>query len=220
MILMIFLVLSGGCAKRVVINYDQLKPNSLVKIKTISGKSGEGIIKSKKPSFLIMRFDKNSKKLTKINRDAISCITGHKTYVHDDQNKIISEWEIDGKKGNNNLLLYSIGGGGVSFGASFFLGSLLNRRFEDVDQGRTAMWTTAAVGTILGTTLFAKSGAKHDRNIAIDKIREQRIELAKKQAEQERLKRKKLHEELKKMKAERKKQDEEIMLLKKKAEKK
>ena len=112
-------------------------------------------------------------------------------------------------------MLYTIGGGGLSFGASFFIGSVLSRRFDDADQGRTAMWTTAAAGTVLGTILFAKAGAKHDRYIAIEKIREQRIELAKKQAKQERLKRMELQEELKKMKAERKKQDEEIMLLKK-----
>ncbi len=214
------LILSSGCAKRVVINYDEARPNSLVKIKTSSGKSCEGIIQAKKPSFLVMQLDKNVKNLTKIKRKSISTITGQKNYVLDSQNEIISEWEIVNRKSNNNFLLYTLGGGGLSFGTSFFLGSLINRSMDDIDQGKTAMWSTAAAGTILGTTLFAKAGAKRDRRIAVEKIRDERVELAKKQAIKDRLKRKKVQEELEKLKAERKKQEEEIRRLKNKAKKK
>jgi len=214
------LIFSGGCAKRVVINYDNVRPNSLVKIKTTDGKSCEGIIKAKKPSILVMQLDKSRQKLTKIERKKISKITGQKNYVLDTQNKIISEWEIESKKSNNNFLLYTLGGGGLSFGASFFLGSLINRSMDDIDQGKTAMWSTAAVGTVIGTTLFAKAGAKRDRFAAIEKIRDQRVELAKKHAEQDRVKRKKIQAELDKLKAERKKQEEEILRLKNKAKKK
>lgn len=219
-VLVFLLILSSGCAKRVVINYDEVRPNSLVQIKTSSGKSVEGIIQAKKPSFLVMQLDKSRKKLSKIKRENISTITGQKNYVLDSQNQIISEWEIENKKGNNNFLLYSLGGCGLSFGASFFLGSLINRGMDDIDQGKTAMWSTAAAGTILGTTLFAKAGAKRDRHIAVENIRDERVELAKKQAIQDRLKRKRVQEELEKLKAERKKQEEEIQRLKNKAKKK
>jgi uncharacterized membrane protein YhiD involved in acid resistance len=76
------------------------------------------------------------------------------------------------------------------------------------------MWATTAVGTVAGTTFFAKAGAKRDRFVAVEKIREQRVELAKQQVEQERLKRLKIQEELQKVKEERKRQDEEISKLK------
>ena len=103
-VLVILLIFSAGCAKRVLFNYDEVRPNSLVKIKTSSGKSCEGIIQSKKPSFLVMQLDKDNKKSAKISRKNISVISGREHYVLDSQNKIISEWEIENKKNNNNLL--------------------------------------------------------------------------------------------------------------------
>ena len=214
------LIFSGGCAKRVFINYNEVKPNALVTIETKNGKSCEGIIQAKKPSFLVMQLNKFNKSLTKIERENIYQISGQKEYILDTQNKVISEWEIESKKNNNNFLLYTLGGGGLSFGLSFFLGSLINRSMDDIDQGKTAMCSTAAGGTVLGTILFASAGAKRDRHVAIEKIRDQRIELAKKHTQQERLKRKKIQEELEKLKAERKKQEEEILRLKNKAKKK
>ena len=211
-----FFILTSGCAKRVVIDYNHAKLNSLVEIRTVTGKSSKGIIRSKNASFMVMQLDKYKKNLTKIKRTDISRITGLKTYVYDTQKKIISEWEIDRNKKNSNIILYTLGGSGLSFGASFFAGSLLSRGIDDVDRGKNFMWATAATGTILGTALFAKAGYKRDRNVAIEKIREQRIELAKKKAEIERQKRKKIQDELRKIKAERKKQDEEILKLKSK----
>jgi KaiC/GvpD/RAD55 family RecA-like ATPase len=214
LVLVCFLVFFNGCAKRVLLNYDDVKLNSLVQIKTIKGNFCQGIVQKKDSSFLVMQLDKYNDKLTKIERDKIATIAGQQNYALDAQNQVISEWEIDQIKESNNLLLYSIGGAGLSFGASFFVGSLLNRSLNDVDLGRTVMWATTAVGTVVGTTFFAKAGAKRDRFVAVEKIREQRVELAKQQVEQERLKRLKIQEELQKVKEERKRQDEEISKLK------
>jgi len=214
----VILLIAAGCAKRIAISYEQAKPEALVEIKTKSKKTGEGIIRAKKPSFLAMQFNKNSNKLTKIKRNNIYSITGQKKYAYDSQGKILSEWEIDKNKTNKNVYLYSLGGAGLSFGVSFFLGTLINRGMsDDVDKAETAMWATTAIGTTVGTLLFAKKGAKRDRTIAINQIREQRIKLAKERVEKEKLKQRKIQQELGKIKAERTKQNEEMELLKKKA---
>ncbi len=214
------IIFSNGCANRVMLNFNEVKPNSLVQIKTVKGNSCQGIVQTKNTSYLIMQLEKQSENLTRIERQEIATIIGQKDYPLDAQGQVISEWEIEPRKRNNNLLLYTIGGGGLSFGASFFIGSLLNRRSEDVDQGKRIMWSTAGIGTIAGTILFARAGAQRDRLLAIEKIREERLEIAKKQAEQDRLKRLKIQKELQQIKAERQKQDEEISRLKAKTEKK
>ncbi len=203
-----------GCASKLQLSYEQTKPHALVEIKTVTGNSCQGLVRAKKPSFLVIQTDKNNnKKLAKINREDIASITGEKNCVYDGADNIISKWEIDSVKTNNNLWLFAIGGGGLSFGASFFAGSLINRGTEDVEQGKQLMWATTAVGTTVGTFLFARAGARRDRLVAIETIRNQRFEEAKKLAEQERLKRKKIQDELEKLKAERKQQDDQIKQL-------
>ncbi|OQX96095.1 hypothetical protein B6I21_02010 [candidate division KSB1 bacterium 4572_119] len=219
-ILTVLLVSLIGCAKRIPINYDQTRTNALIEIKTVTGKTCEGLVRAKKPSFLVLQTDKYKKRsVVKINRDDISHILGKNNYVTDGAGAVISEWEIENSQKNNSLLLYTLGGGGFSFGASFFAGSLINKSMDNVDNGKTAMWATTAVGTTLGTLLFARAGAKKDRTESIEKIREQHYDLAKQKAEQDRLKRKKLQEELQKLKAEREKQKQEIEQLKEKAQK-
>lgn len=217
--LTLFMVM--GCASKMQLAYEQTRTNALVEIKTVTGKSCNGLIRAKKPSFLVIQTDKNdSKKLAKIDRDDIAFIAGPKQYVYDGSDNIISDWEIDKTKKSNNFLLFTLGGGGLSFGASFFMGSLLNRGMEDPDEGKQAMWATTAVGTAIGTFLFARAGAKRDRLAAIELIRNQRFDQAKKLAEEEKLKRKKIQEELDRLKAERKQQDEEIKKLMEESKKK
>jgi len=222
LMLSIFFILAVmGCVKRIPLNYEQTRPNSLVQIKTVTGKTCEGLVRNKKPSFVVIQVDKNDRnKIAKINRDDIASIIGQKEYVYDAAGNVISDWEIDRVKKNKHLLLYAIGGGGISLGASFFIGSLINRGIDDVDQGNNAMWATTAVGTTIGTILFSRAGSQKDRLAAIDQIREYRYELAKKQAEKERLKRKKIQEEIQRLKAERQKQNEEMKKLMEKAKKK
>ena len=218
---LVVLMLVTGCAKRVLISYKQAQPQALVKIKTVSGKSVTGIVRANKPNFVILQTDKHRKNsLVKINQNEISSIWGQKDVEQDAVGKIISPWEIEERTGNKNKLLYTFGGMGLSFGISFFLGSLIYRGIDDVEKGKTAMWTTTGIGTVLGTFLFARSGAKKDRQLAIDKIRKERYELAQKKAEQERIKRKKIMQEIERLKRERQRQDEELRRLKEQAQKK
>jgi hypothetical protein len=218
-VLITILVIASGCAKRIPISYDQAKPNALVKIQTFSGQSCSGVIQKKEANYLVLKESKYDNHPTKINRDEIASISG-RDFVHDGTGEIISEWEIEENRENKNLLLYTIGGVGLSFGASFFIGSLINRNADDADEGKRLMWGTTIVGTATGTYLFAKAGRKRDRLLAIEELREQRFKLAKERYDSQKIKSDSIRKELEKEKAERAKQQEELKRLKEKAQKK
>jgi len=217
-VLITILIIASGCAKRIPISYDQAKPNALVKIQKFSGQSCSGVIQKKEVDYLVLKESKYDNHPTKINRNEIASISG-RDFVYDGTGEIISEWEIEENRENNNLLLYTIGGVGLSFGASFFIGSLINRNADDVDEGKQLMWGTTVVGTATGTYLFAKAGRKRDRLLAIEELREQRFKLAKERYDSQKMKSDSIRKELEKEKAERAKQQEELKRLKEKAKK-
>lgn len=220
-VFLIGLILFAGCARFIPISYQQAQPQAFVKIKTVSGKTVTGIVRANRADFVILQVDKRrNDSLVKINQNEISSIWGEKETEQDALGKIISPWEIQSRTGSKNKILYSVGGMGLSFGISFFIGSLIYRAIDDVEQGKTALWSTTGIGTAIGTFLFARSGAKKDREMALEKIRQERYELAQKKAEEERLKRKKIMEEIERLKKERQKQDEELRKLKEQAKKK
>lgn len=202
-----------GCAKRIPLSYEQAQPNALVKITTLSGETCSGLIREKNSDYLSLRVDRNASSVLKINRDDIASMSSNEA-VYDASGSIISEWEIDERQGNKNFWIYTLGGAGLSFGASFFIGSLINRGLDDQEQGEKVMWTTTAAGTSVGTFLFARSGKKRDHNTAIEEIRETRFKSAKDRFETEKSKRKVIHQELEKEKSERAKQEAEIERLK------
>ncbi len=214
------LLIAIGCAKRIPISYDQARPNALVKIQTVTGQTCNGVIQEKKTEYLLLKENRYENHLTKINRGAIASITGRK-FVYDGQGEIISEWEIQDHQRNKNLLLYTMGGAGLSFGASFFIGSLIHRGLDNNEENSNKiLWGTTALGAAVGTYLFAKTGKKRDRVTAIENIREQRFEIVKKQYENERSKYQSVQEQLEKEKAERTRQEEELKLLKEKVKNK
>lgn len=217
-ILIVIFFIASGCAKRVPISYDQTQPNAVVQVTTISGNVCEGQVQKISSTHMVLQTEKASSSLTKINRDEIASISGT-DFVYDGQGEIISEWEIQEKQKNKNLFYYSLGGAGLSFGASFFIGSLIHRGLDDEDLGRTAMWSTTGVGTAVGTFLFARAGKKRDRFAAIEQIRDERFKLAQSKANSEKAKRQKVQSELDKIKAERDKKNEEIRLLQEQIEK-
>lgn len=78
---------------------------------------------------------------------------------------------VEAKKSSSNFILYTIGGGALSFGASFFLGSLVDRAANDEDN--TGLWVTTGVGTAIGVVYFAHSGKVRDHNLAVIAAREE-----------------------------------------------
>jgi len=212
------LLITIGCAKRIPISYDDLQPNAYVKIQRFSGQICNGVIQEKKSDYLLLKKNRYEENLTKIKREEIASITGRE-FVYDGHGAIISEWEIQENQRNKNFLLYTVGGAGLCFGTSFFIGSLLHRNIDDNEKGNKVMWATTALGTAAGTYLFAKGGKRRDRLIAIDEIRERRFKIVKDQFETQKKKRKLVQQELDKEKAERSRQQEELERLKEKVKK-
>ena len=212
-----FFVIAAGCAKRIPMSYDQAQPDALVIVKTLSGQSCKGVIQKKEADYLVIKEIKYNS-LIRINRNEIASISAH-NLEYDGTGKVISEQEIQETKRNKNLFLYTVGGMGLSFGASFFIGSLVHRSTDDTEQANRLMWGTTALGTVAGTYLFAKSGRNRDRILAVETIREQRFNLARKKYDSQKMKSSAIRQQLEKEKAERQRQQEELNRLKQRAKK-
>lgn len=115
--------------------------------------------------------------------------------VYDEANTPITEREIRYYQKNNNFVLYMLGGSALSFGASFFIGTLVDRGLDDSDD--VALWATTGAGTLIGTLIFAHQGRKRDRNQAIEFIKEKRKREASEKLTQEKTKQQKIEEQIK-----------------------
>jgi hypothetical protein len=87
--------------------------------------------------------------------------------LYDDFGKGISEEEIKAVKTNKHTVIYGLGGGVLSLGVSFFVGSAIQ------GSGSTLTVTMLAGGG-LGTAFFINGGRLKDRRDAIEKIRQRR----------------------------------------------
>lgn len=213
------LITSIGCARRIPISYEEAKPKALVKIETFSGKTWTGEIQEKQSDFVLLRQNRSEKVLTKINRAEIAGIKGG-NFVYNANGEIISEWGIQERQGNKNFILYTIGGAGLSFGASFFLGSLFHRGFNRPENGNRILWAITGSGTTIGTYFFSKSGQRKDRMLAIEEICVQRYNMAREQIQNQKSRRQTVQQELEKEKTERAKQEAELKRLQEVIEKK
>jgi hypothetical protein len=201
------IAIAVSCAKRIPISYDQAKENFSVKIETKKGESYTGLITSKNDSYLEIQPSKKQTAL-KIAKENIEHISS-KPPLYDYQDKVISDWEIKDTQSHNNTFYYTLGGAGLSFGTSFFIGSLLHRGFDDYKNRNTLLWSTTGVGTSVGTYFFLRMGSKKDRNFAIEKIRDERLAVAKGEINQQKKKHEEINDEMIKLKAERERQDTE-----------
>ena len=125
----------------------------------------------------------------------------------DEAGKPVTKAEIEQRRSNKNFWLFTIGGGALSFGASFFAGALVDRNASDDDH--KALWIVTGVGTVIGTALFAHSGRVRDFNLAVEEVKETRKEGAGQLIVEEQKRQKKLASEKKKLEDERKKQEAE-----------
>ena len=125
----------------------------------------------------------------------------------DEKNQPITKAEVATKKTNKNFMLYTVGGGALSFGVSFFVGSMIHRSTNSED--RTALWAITGAGTALGTALFAHNGKIRDFNHAVEAVKDSRQEGIHDNIVKEKHKQDTLAEERKKLDDERKKQEAE-----------
>ncbi|MCG8604578.1 hypothetical protein MJD09_06195, partial [bacterium] len=120
----------------------------------------------------------------KTHRKIATCMIGlfffscvKKLPVYDEAGEVITEREIAAHKSDKNFAFYTLAGGALSFGVSFFAGTLVTRAL-DKSQSSPELWATAGAGTLIGATLFATHGKKRDRSQAIEAVREERKERA------------------------------------------
>jgi hypothetical protein len=114
---------------------------------------------------------------------------------------------VEARKSNSNFILYTIGGGALSFGASFFLGSLVDRAADNEDN--TGLWVTAGAGTAIGIVYFAHAGKVRDHNLAVVAAREEREANVSQQLVNEKERRTKIENEKARLLEEREKQEAE-----------
>jgi hypothetical protein len=133
----------------------------------------------------------------------------------DEVGKPVTKEEIKQRRTQKNFWLYTVGGGALSFGASFFAGALIDRGGSSDDH--TKLWIITGAGTALGTALFAHNGSVRDFNTALEAVKDSRKETAnqgivdeQKRQEQIAAEKKKLEDERNKQEAERQRLMEEI----------
>ncbi len=163
------LFIFAGCAQRILVKYDQVERTNRVKIVLTSGKKIEGTVVKADPYQLTLI--KKNRQLKTVPRSSIRYIK-RQPPVYDDFGRGISEEEIQSVKTNKNTLIYGVGGGALSFGASFFVGSLVVGQSKE--NGGTILGATTLLGGGLGTGLFIHAGNARDRREAMEKIREKR----------------------------------------------
>jgi len=167
-IFLIGIMLIGGCSRQVVVPYQRVEKNNWVTVKLYSGDRVEGNVLKAEPHIITVRNKAGRNVAIETSRiQEIKRIPPH----YDDFGHAISEEEISKEKTGKNATIYGIGGGVLSFGASFFIGSMVAK---DSENGGAVLAAVTATGGILGTTLFVQAGKKQDRKEAVQRIRENR----------------------------------------------
>lgn len=163
------LLILSGCSQMKQVRYGELEPANTVEVTLKSGTTVQGTLVEAEPHQLVIRQgDRTSRTVPKTDIAAIKRLPP----VYDQFGKGISENEIRSVETNKNTLTYSIGGGLLSFGASFFAGSMLANSISE--SSGTILAATTVTGGGLGATLFYLAGRNKDRSEAIDAIREDR----------------------------------------------
>ncbi|MBN2103183.1 hypothetical protein JW835_03995 [bacterium] len=158
----------SGCSKQVLVPYQDVEKNNWVTITLNSGDQVEGHVLRAEPHLIAIRNREGRNLAVEVSRiQQVKRIPPE----YDDFGNAISEREIKEKQSNKNTTIYGIGGGLLSFGTSFFIGSMISQNAED---GGTVLAATTGAGGILGTILFIQAGKKQDRKEAVRKIRASR----------------------------------------------
>jgi len=125
----------------------------------------------------------------------------------DEVGKPINKEDVQQKRSNKNFFLFTVGGGALSFGASFFAGAMVDRSASGEDH--STLWIITGAGTVLGTALFANNGRVRDYNLAVEAVKDSRKESANTGIVQEQKKQESLADEKQRLEEERKKQEAE-----------
>ncbi len=214
---LVFMFLAAGCSNQVALNKNTLQKEQTVSIKLTTGQTVNGLIQSVNEQTVSI-FNPESRTSTDVQKSQVAEISGPQPY-YDAKQALISEKEIEAVKTNKKFWTYTISGGLVSAGASFFLSSMIAKSSSDDIEDPIILSGTAA-GTVLGAWLFSRVGSKKDKLDAVDSIRLARAGKSLNGVEEEIEKQKRVQMELEKLKKEREDQEAEIEKLRKKVEEK
>lgn len=210
------ILLSVGCGTRQpALEIDDVRPDQVVVITREDGQRVSGVVTRASETAIALRPQNAPESLAIIQKSDIRRLTGPQP-IFDDHGHPITEQEIKRATRRDNLTTHTILGGLVSLGASVFTSVLLT---NELDLNPTTVYATAGtiVGTTAGTLLFARAGARKDREAAIerivserhpeaplpedatDKLIMQRIELLKRQREEHRKEIERLKQDIREM---------------------
>ncbi|HEB88662.1 MAG TPA: hypothetical protein ENI85_03745 [Deltaproteobacteria bacterium] len=210
-ILGITVLLTWGCAKRAVVGFDALQTPAEVELDLRNGKHLKGIAAHKAQDALWVV--PSAGDTLPIARAALEKIQVYPP-VYDEAGQLITRAEIQREKNSRNTLLYTIGGGALSFGASLFLSSVVYRSGDDSDF--KVVNPISIGGGLVGTGVFHYLGRKRDRLMAIERIKDRRKEEAEKLLEEKRKEKERLLKQIEELKKEKARIEAEKKRLKKK----
>ncbi|MBN2093207.1 hypothetical protein JW964_26525 [candidate division KSB1 bacterium] len=207
-IIIISMFFLSGCVKKIPVSYNSLESGTYVYIALSSGESIKGEIEKIEDNTMVVRLCDDMTRTRKIVRSEIMEIRKRPT-VYDEGKKVIPESSIKKYQKNINKWLFTIGGGALSFGITFFVTANILHETEDGAQG-APLWVPTGLGTLIGGTVFRFQGSRLDRHNAIEQIKEERKVAAIKEMNSTKKKRAELEKELKGVKGDREKQNQEI----------
>jgi hypothetical protein len=157
----------SGCSSQVALKPEKLVRQQTVSIKLQSGQSVRGEVEAVDSDGVVVIDQKGQ--AWRARRAQIADLKGP-VPVFDSDGRIISEKEISRYKTNHNAVMFTISGGLLSMGTSFFLSSMLSRVAGE-DQHDAIVLGGTALGTTVGAILFHRMGVRKDRDAAIREIK-------------------------------------------------
>ncbi len=204
-----------GCAKKTLVPFDQVLIPSEVEIRLNDGNSIKAVAINKKNNGLTVKVPNDSGS-NKIERSQIQEIYIYKS-AYDENGQLITQKEIAGEKNSRSAVIYTIGGGTLSFGTSLFLSSLAYRSSEEDFK---VINPVSVGGGLLGAAFFHLLGKKRDGILAIERIRDQREFAAEKFLDGQKTEKEKLLKQLEELQKEKARIDAEKKKLEEKLKKK
>jgi small nuclear ribonucleoprotein (snRNP)-like protein len=156
----------GGCSHYSVVDYRNVDTTNDVRVKLDSGADISGTVTKIEPHQMTVLDQRHE--TVSIQKSNIQTIK-RKPPVTDDFGNGISNADILLHQTKRNKTIYGIGGGVLSFGISFFAGSLIGNAGGN---GGAILAASTLGGTAIGTVMFLHAGQNKDRTLAIRKINE------------------------------------------------
>ncbi|HEX9935199.1 MAG TPA: hypothetical protein VGB38_08385 [bacterium] len=160
--------LTAGCSHYTAVDYREVNPTNRVVIEQDTGARIEGTVVRAEPHEIVL-IDKNQQTVA-VSKSVVRKIK-RKPPMVDEFGNGISEEEVEQRLTKRSTTLYGIGGGMLSFGISFFAGSLIGNA---TNRGGQILAVSTVVGTAIGTVWFLQAGKNKDLQTAIQSVKAER----------------------------------------------